>query len=55
MTMDFDRPATGLPQGLKPGQRVRFYFTMGKDSQPVLTRIEPAGRSATAGGMEKRP
>jgi Cu(I)/Ag(I) efflux system membrane fusion protein len=55
MTMEFGRPAKGLPQELKPGQRVRFHFTMGKDGQPVLTRIEPAGRSAAAGGMEKRP
>jgi Cu(I)/Ag(I) efflux system membrane fusion protein len=42
MTMDFAAPASGLPTPLKPGQSVRFAFTMNKDGVPVLTRIEPA-------------
>jgi membrane fusion protein, copper/silver efflux system len=40
MTMDFSPPAGGLPADLKPGQSVRFAFTMNKDGLPVLTRIE---------------
>jgi Cu(I)/Ag(I) efflux system membrane fusion protein len=57
MTMDFGRPASGsgLPPGLKPGQRVRFTFTMGKDGQPVLTRVEPGSKPAATGAMEKMP
>ena len=55
MTMDFLVPATGLPQGLKTGQRVRFAFTLGKDSQPVLTRIETGSSPATPGADGKKP
>ena len=42
MTMDFGAPASGLPASLKPGQAVKFAFTMNKEGEPVLTRIEPA-------------
>jgi len=41
MTMDFGAPASGVPTSLKPGQAVKFTFTMNKDGVPVLTRIEP--------------
>lgn len=55
MTMDFGKPGTGLPPGLKAGQRVRFYFTMDKDGKPMLTRIEPGSTPAATGALEKRP
>lgn len=46
MTMDFGKPAGGIPDGLRPGQTVDFAFTMNKEGLPVLTRIEPAGAGA---------
>ena len=46
MTMDFGKPAGGLPESLKPGQTVNFAFKMNKEGLPVLTRIEPAGAQA---------
>ena len=54
MTMDFGAPAAGLPAGLKPGQSVKFAFTMNKEGLPVLTRIEPTDKSAATGAMEKK-
>lgn len=54
MTMDFGAPAAGLPPGLKPGQSVRFAFTVNQEGAPVLTRIEPADKSAVMGAMEKK-
>jgi len=42
MTMDFGAPPSGLPAGVKAGQTVKFAFTMNKEGEPVLTRIEPA-------------
>jgi Cu(I)/Ag(I) efflux system membrane fusion protein len=54
MTMDFAAPPGDLPAGLKPGLSVTFAFTMNKDGQPVLTRIEPGGQGApntATGGM----
>jgi Cu(I)/Ag(I) efflux system membrane fusion protein len=41
MTMEFGAPASGLPANLKPGESVKFAFTMNKEGLPVLTRIEP--------------
>lgn len=46
MTMDFGKPAGGIPEGLRPGQTVDFAFTVNKEGLPVLTRIEPAGAGA---------
>nr|WP_311529486.1 efflux RND transporter periplasmic adaptor subunit [uncultured Ralstonia sp.] len=42
MTMDFAAPSTGLPKGLKPGDRVRFRFHLDKDGAAVLSSVEPA-------------
>lgn len=49
MTMEFAMPKTGVPAGLKPGQRVRFALTVGKDGMPVITRIEAMGDAGDAG------
>eukprot|EP00952_Eustigmatos_sp_NYUAD-ZCMA_P002497 10959-Eustigmatos_ZCMA.PRE.1 len=40
MTMDFAAPSTGLPKGLKPGDRVRFRFHLDKDGAAVLSSVE---------------
>ncbi len=42
MTMDFAAPPTGLPKGLKPGDRVRFRFHLDQDGTAVLSSVEPA-------------
>ncbi|GCB06501.1 efflux RND transporter periplasmic adaptor subunit [Ralstonia sp. SET104] len=42
MTMDFGAPPTGLPKGLKPGDRVRFRFHLNADGMAVLSSVEPA-------------
>jgi len=55
MTMDFGAPATGLPPGLKPGQAVKFAFTMNQDGRSVLTRIEPADQPTAMSAMEQKP
>lgn len=46
MTMDFAAPPTGLPKGLKPGDRVRFRFHLDKDGTAVLSSVEPAANGA---------
>lgn len=48
MTMEFAMPKSGVPAGLKPGQRVRFALTVGKDGMPTITRIETMGEAGTA-------
>ncbi|SRR6266478_1514705 len=55
MTMDFGAPATGLPPGLKPGQLVKFAFTMEQDGRPALTRIEPMDGPMATSAMENKP
>ncbi len=40
MTMEFAAPKAGLPAGLKPGDRIRFEFTM-KDGEFQATKVEP--------------
>jgi Cu(I)/Ag(I) efflux system membrane fusion protein len=40
MTMEFAAPKSGLPPGVKAGDRVRFEFTM-KDGEFRTTRVEP--------------
>jgi Cu(I)/Ag(I) efflux system membrane fusion protein len=40
MTMEFGAPRSGLPPGLKPGDRIRFEFTM-KDGEFQATKVEP--------------
>lgn len=42
MTMDFASPPTGLPKGLKPGDRVHFRFHLDPDGMAVLSSVEPA-------------
>ena len=54
MTMDFDAPSAGLPPGLKPGQTVKFAFTMNQAGRPVLTRIEPEGAPMAMDSTEKK-
>lgn len=46
MTMDFAAPPTGLPKGLKPGDRVRFRFHLDQDGTAVLSSVEPAANGA---------
>jgi Cu(I)/Ag(I) efflux system membrane fusion protein len=46
MTMDFAAPPSGLPKGLKPGDRVRFRFHLDKDGLAVLSSVEPAADGA---------
>jgi len=45
MTMDFGAPPTGLPKGLKPGDRVRFRFHLDQDGMAVLSSVEPISDS----------
>ncbi|WP_354682458.1 efflux RND transporter periplasmic adaptor subunit [Cupriavidus necator] len=47
MTMDFAAPPTGLPKGLKPGDRIRFRFHLDRDGAAILSSVEP---SSTAQG-----
>lgn len=49
MTMDFKAPPAGLPQGLKPGQLVRFKFHMDAEGMPVLSSVQA---STTVGGSK---
>nr|WP_311530183.1 efflux RND transporter periplasmic adaptor subunit [uncultured Ralstonia sp.] len=42
MTMDFASPPTGLPKGLKQGDRVHFRFHLDKDGMAVLSSVGPA-------------
>jgi len=55
MTMEFGLPKSGVPGGLRPGQRVRFTLTVGKDGEPTLTRIEPVGTMGTPMKREPKP
>jgi Cu(I)/Ag(I) efflux system membrane fusion protein len=54
MTMDFGAPAKGLPPGLKPGQSVKFAFSINQDGRPMLTRIEPTDKAMATSAMEKK-
>ncbi len=40
MTMEFAAPKSGLPAGVKAGDRIRFEFTM-KDGEFQATKVEP--------------
>jgi membrane fusion protein, copper/silver efflux system len=40
MTMEFPAPKSGLPAGVKAGDRIRFEFTM-KDGEVQATKVEP--------------
>jgi Cu(I)/Ag(I) efflux system membrane fusion protein len=40
MTMEFAAPKSGLPAGVKAGDRIRFEFTM-KDGEFQTTKVEP--------------
>jgi Cu(I)/Ag(I) efflux system membrane fusion protein len=42
MTMDFKLPPSGVPPGLKAGDRITFEFAMGADDMPQLTGIAAA-------------
>jgi membrane fusion protein, copper/silver efflux system len=55
MTMDFKRPASPLPAGLKPGDAITFEFTTGPDGAAQLTRVSPiaSGAAAAASGAAK--
>jgi membrane fusion protein, copper/silver efflux system len=55
MTMDFKRPASPLPAGLKPGDAITFEFSTGPDGAAQLTRVSPiaAGAAAAASGAAK--
>ena len=44
MTMEFAAPKSGLPAGVKAGDRIRFDFTM-KDGEFQATRVEPLSRA----------
>lgn len=48
MTMDFAAPPTGLPKGLKPGDRIRFRFHLDRDGAATLSSVEPAGTAQGA-------
>ncbi|RDK07493.1 efflux RND transporter periplasmic adaptor subunit [Cupriavidus lacunae] len=48
MTMDFAAPPTGLPKGLKPGDRIRFRFHLDRDGAATLSSVEPAGNAQGA-------
>lgn len=50
MTMDFAAPPTGLPKGLKVGERVHFRFRLDQDGMAVLSSVESA-----ADGAEGKP
>lgn len=55
MTMEFAMPKSGVPAGLKPGQRVRFTLIVAKDGMPVIARIEAmgdAGKAARTGAKQ---
>ncbi|MDK3024654.1 efflux RND transporter periplasmic adaptor subunit [Cupriavidus taiwanensis] len=43
MTMDFAAPASGMPKGFKPGDRIRFRFHLDRDGAAVLSSVAPAG------------
>ncbi|SPD66971.1 Membrane fusion protein, Cu(I)/Ag(I) efflux system (plasmid) [Cupriavidus taiwanensis] len=47
MTMDFAAPASGMPQGFKPGDRIRFRFQLDRDGAATLSSVE---RAASAPG-----
>ncbi|MBB3009745.1 efflux RND transporter periplasmic adaptor subunit [Cupriavidus alkaliphilus] len=47
MTMDFAAPASGMPQGFKPGDRIRFRFHLDRDGAATLSSVE---RAAAASG-----
>lgn len=55
MTMDFSLPKSGVPAGLKPGQRVQFAFTLSKNGTPTLTRIEPMNDTGTPTKQGPKP
>ncbi|AGW88767.1 MULTISPECIES: efflux RND transporter periplasmic adaptor subunit [Cupriavidus] len=42
MTMDFAAPPTGLPNGLKAGDNIRFRFHLDNDGVARLSSVEPA-------------
>ena len=42
MTMDFAAPPSGLPKGLKAGDRIRFHFHLNSDGAAILSSVEPA-------------
>ncbi len=48
MSMDFAAPPTGLPKGLKPGDRIRFRFHLDRDGAAMLSSVEPAGTAEGA-------
>jgi Cu(I)/Ag(I) efflux system membrane fusion protein len=41
MTMEFRAPASGLPAGVKAGDRIRFEFTVTRDGEFQVTKVEP--------------
>lgn len=42
MTMEFAAPAAGMPQGFKPGDRVRFRFRLDSEGVATLSSVEAA-------------
>ncbi|SPK75668.1 RND family efflux transporter, MFP subunit (plasmid) [Cupriavidus taiwanensis] len=48
MTMDFAAPASGMPKGFKPGDRIRFRFRLDRDGAATLSSVEPAASAPGA-------
>ncbi|SPA22260.1 RND family efflux transporter, MFP subunit [Cupriavidus taiwanensis] len=48
MTMDFAAPASGMPQGFKPGDRIRFRFHLDRDGTATLSSVERATAASGA-------
>jgi Cu(I)/Ag(I) efflux system membrane fusion protein len=56
MTMEFRRPASGIPASIKPGTHVRFSVRQAGDGEFEIVAIEPAPTSAsTAPGTPATP
>lgn len=48
MTMEFKLPPTGVPVGIKVGDRARFEFYIDTDDLPQLTQVTPVAPASTA-------
>jgi len=53
MTMEFATPATGLPKDVKPGERIRFEFTMTPEGDFRATKVERLEAAGAAHGAHK--
>ncbi|WP_205182366.1 MULTISPECIES: efflux RND transporter periplasmic adaptor subunit [Burkholderiaceae] len=43
MTMDFSAHDAAMLKGLKPGDRIRFRFSLNQDGEATLSSVQPAG------------